>query len=647
LRELPLEERADCRILSEPSQHWVDGGEERIAGILSQAQDLSSLSDELALQADDWITRYHLSRERGNVVRPLALTPDARVLEVGAGCGAVTRALGESAGLVDALEPTLARARCAALRTRDLPRVQVHVGMLEDVPREPVYDAVIAVGVLEYVGGATDDAVRVEFLREASARLRPGGCVVVAIENRLGVKYFAGAHEDHAGRPFEGLEEYPSRGPFKTFARDELARLIADAGLEAQFLHAFPDYKLPRLVFADALLDGPASSLAWRAARFPSYDATAPRPRLASELHLWRGLLQAGLGGQFANSFIVLCHPSGGRPPWPAEQQAVFYAANRRAPFVTESRVLERGGGLVVARSHLAGGDAVRREGALENTATTMAFEPGPTLLDRLEHADEADFANLLARWRRHVLETSRDAGERLNIDPMPDNIIDGADGWRIVDDEWACAGWEPDTVLARCLVYLASSIAERLPPDTWPEGCRTTGDLVRHLATCADAGELDAPLEQALQLEAELQAQVTRIRPGADRWDEVVAEELERLRSRLVQPLELAPLGRREWEIRTAQDSRVVELSEKVQEFHDLLVARNDKIESISADLRGREAAIALNDRELDDRQRRIVELEAELERVHAAHAVVVSSRSWRITSSLRRLATAVRRTS
>src|SRR4051794_41814713 len=98
LRRLAGEARDGCWIVSEPSASWVDGGERDLAGILANASDLSSLSDELAAAGDTWVRRYHLARERGNIVRPLALH-GSRVLEIGAGCGGVPRPVGGVGGL--------------------------------------------------------------------------------------------------------------------------------------------------------------------------------------------------------------------------------------------------------------------------------------------------------------------------------------------------------------------------------------------------------------------------------------------------------------------------------------------------------------------------------------------------------------------
>ena len=82
---------------------YRDGSEGRMLEILSAASDRSSDSDELAREITDWPSRYHLSRQRANLILPLELGPGLRILEVGAGTGVLSRALGESGASVTAL----------------------------------------------------------------------------------------------------------------------------------------------------------------------------------------------------------------------------------------------------------------------------------------------------------------------------------------------------------------------------------------------------------------------------------------------------------------------------------------------------------------------------------------------------------------
>jgi hypothetical protein len=75
---------------------YSDGGaaERYLEGVLASATDLGSSSVELASHIRDWPSEYHLSPKRAQLLRGLAFDPGSRVLEIGAGCGAITRFLG-------------------------------------------------------------------------------------------------------------------------------------------------------------------------------------------------------------------------------------------------------------------------------------------------------------------------------------------------------------------------------------------------------------------------------------------------------------------------------------------------------------------------------------------------------------------------
>ncbi len=129
---------------------YSDGAEGRLLSVISQATDCGTFSAELAEAIDDWPSEYHLSRARHCLVRPLGIRAGSKVLELGCGCGAVTRYLGEIGANVVAVEGNLARARVAAERNRDLPNVRVVVDDLLLFETEETFDWVVLIGVLEY-----------------------------------------------------------------------------------------------------------------------------------------------------------------------------------------------------------------------------------------------------------------------------------------------------------------------------------------------------------------------------------------------------------------------------------------------------------------------------------------------------------------
>lgn len=608
VRAAAARRRDGCLVLEESEVGHTDGGEPTVRRILERVADRSSLSDELSGHDETWETRYHFAKERPNVLRPLAWRPDAAVLEIGAGCGAVTRFLGETCGAVDALEPTAERAAIARLRTADLENVEVMVGSLDAIPAEPAYDAIVIVGVLEYVGGRDGHEARVDFLRGARERLRPGGWIACAIENRLGVQYLAGAPEEHVARAYEGLEDYPRSGPARTYARATLERLFAEAGLECDVHHVFPDYKFARLVFSDGLLETEAAPLAWRAPDFPSGASPHPRPRGAAEFHLWRSLVRSGLGAQFANSFLVLAAEDlGAAEPWPADLHGAFYSVGRRATFMTESRL--HGPDLSVIRRRLHTEAPEEIDGVLHR-CQSRRWHAGESLIERLEHADEAQTRTLLREWVGHVHATASEDGV-VDIDLVPHNIILADGGMVSVDQEWFSRRYEPADVVDRGVLQLGLALADRVPPERWA-GATTVRDVVLAVADWAGVEGLDSRLErEVVPREAALLTAIAG-RTG----DEARSAQAALFERGLARPLAETELGRREHELRAEADAAAGRFASEVEALRDALA-------------RHKEAA-------------------AQAEQAHASllrqYEAVVRSRSWRLTAAARRLTRVLR---
>jgi SAM-dependent methyltransferase len=587
VRALDTPSAHGCGILTPTTSSYRDGAEERVYDLICDAADLSSMSDELAAQATNWAERYHLATSRANLLRPFALPPDAVVLEIGAGCGAITRYLGERCGSVDALEPVLSRARAARARVRDLSNVEVFVGSIEDLPAEPAYDLVVVVGVLEYVGeGSADLVAQRSFLRRIEGVLRQGGSLLLAIENRLGVKYLAGAGEDHTGKVYDSVEGYPAGTVARTFSRSELTGLLETAGLAPSFYCAFPDYKVPRAVMSDALFRS-QPQLAWRMPQFPSPDRTGRWSRGANEERLWRALVQEGIGPSFGNSFVVIARKGLGRGDgddlWPLGQLAAFYQPERRAAYATQTLVSERDGTTVFRRSPLRSAPARSRPalGGLrdaERVHGESALVPGTDLLEVLEGADDDRLASYLRRW---VAIAESEAAERggYELDLLPHNLVETSNGsLEIIDREWGSSVVSRDEFLARGVLMTALKLVFRTPPSRWP--CETFGDAAVYMGVMVGLDPSGDWLVSAVQREAELQAEVL-IETG---WDVKAPTQLDSIRSNLEEtlamPLSWLPLGPRDHD-------RLTEVYEQLNEAYEAnqqLVAERDSIKASSS---------------------------------------------------------------
>lgn len=527
---------------------YADGAEARVLEHILSVSDRSSLSDELERRAQDWIEAYHLNKSRANIVRALSLPADARVLEVGAGCGPVTRYLGEQCALVDAVEPVPLRARAAAERVRDLDSVRVFVGELEDVPAEPTYDVVLFCGVLEWLGNGTPDHdFYIGVLTEARRRLAPGGAVVIAIENQLGVKYFAGAPEDHTGRIFDGVEGYLRGSNARTWSRRELGQICADSGLQPTFLHAFPDYKMTRVVMHDDFVRNPRTADAVvDIPRFPSDSYPAMNAwQLGDERGMWQSLVSAGLGDEHANSFLVVATASDDSttptPLWPEGQLTRFFnTRGRTTRFTTDVTMRTASDGDIVIHRDLLSWTETPNSGHLTLTPGDEPFIDGVTLTDALI-TDPASRTELLRRWRDLVVEIHANgpSGDWL-IDAVPRNVRVDAEGrFHLIDQEWVWRGaCSVEAILRRGLFLFVLDLAQVLPA--------TQHDLtVRAVALGLGVDlALDSDwIDEAIAFEAELQCLVGGVPEGDGGRRRAEIEEA--LRQQFASPLSVIHAAR------------------------------------------------------------------------------------------------------
>jgi GT2 family glycosyltransferase len=541
---------------------YLDGAEQYLLDALRSSRDVSVFSPELRTRVRDWASLYHLTPYRATILDALGLTTrNAAVLELGAGCGAVTRWLGEHFDQVDAVEGSLARGQVARERCRDLPSVRVAAANFFDLDFGGAYDVATLIGVLEYshlyhpqlrhdpAGAARSN------LELARRSLRADGMLVVAIENKLGLKYLAGSHEDHASRRFEGIEGYPSRSSAVTFSAVELERLVLAAGFSAvDFYLPFPDYKLARTVIDAALADESTYPANWVETPFP--DRAGPQARAPfNESLALREVAAGGLLRDLANSFLVLAYNGdrdavrarlGVEDGWVARH----YSLDRRAAFCKRTSLEQEPGGGLVVRNEAAVPKAEAPAGlALEQHLADEPFRPGHQLLfTLLEHAaagrllhELPGVVSALERFLEGEYGTGRSdpAGAALlrgeAIDATPWNIVVDPSGgdWHPIDGEWRFGGFLPvDYVLWRGLHHAAARYAELLA------GSDAEGSA--RFALAAVRSVLPGIPPDRLALYEELETFVQRA-AGAEPGDRP-AEVTPRMRGLLEEPAEAPP---------------------------------------------------------------------------------------------------------
>ena len=253
-------------------------------------------------------------------------------------------------------------------------------------------------------------------------RSKTGGHIAIAIENKFGLKYWAGCREDHLGTYFGGIEDYPEGGVVRTFTRDGLLSIAKSCGFsEMQMYYPYPDYKFMTTLYSDRRLPkrGELSN------NMRNFDRD--RLQLFDEKRVFDTILKEGQFPLFSNSYMLILGPS-------LSEEYVKYSNDRKEDFQIKTLQRATGTGSIIekhplskaANAHIEatasayGKLAGRYRGSmlsvnecrLERTAEgipyiTIEFLEGKTLAEildeRLYENDLEGFHNLFDEYLRRI----------------------------------------------------------------------------------------------------------------------------------------------------------------------------------------------------------------------------------------------------
>ncbi|MDO4616797.1 MAG: class I SAM-dependent methyltransferase [Lachnospiraceae bacterium] len=459
-------------------------------------------------ERESWPILYHYSHIRKNIINWLPVSGEERVLEIGSGCGAITGALAEKAKQVTCVELSRKRSHINAYRHREKDNIEILVGNFQDIEKSlGQYDLITLIGVFEYSNGYIGgDRPFVDMLKIIRKHLTQSGRLVIAIENRLGLKYWAGCTEDHTGTWFEGIEDYPNTDSVHTFSLKEIREVVAEAeGFDSQMYYPYPDYKFPMQIFSDDRLPkiGELKEL--------NYNFDRARMVLFDEIRAADSLIRNDLFPEYSNSFLLVLTREGAEVP---KEQCIYakYSNERAEQFSTRTEIWKTAdGGREVrkiadtekskefvsnmAESYSALTDQYRDFGIRMNHCKALAegvaftYTEGETLeqlLDqalaegRVSYAKELILAQAeLLRKAASVPFVMTDAFKAVfgdavfdrellcppvaDIDPICSNWIRRKDGWELLDYEWSFSFPVPvDFQIFRMLHYYLYSSTSR-----------------------------------------------------------------------------------------------------------------------------------------------------------------------------------------
>lgn len=345
--------------------NYSDGDEveSRLHTILTQVKDKSILSDELRFFQQDWPSTYHLSASRANLLRPIekTLLKDATVLELGCGCGGISRYLAETCNYVCSIEGSQRRASITALRCQELKNITIISDSIYNLPPDiGLFDVVTLIGVLEYARIFGGEYAESYLLEKARTFLKPNGVLIIAIENKFGLKYFAGVPEEHLGMSWVGIMDGYTPNGVVTFSCKELEELLSQAGFSyfQQFI-PLPDYKLPITILhpEGVIIDEKEFR---RAPLLAASSRTFEEKPIFNIQQAWKGICNAGMLANMADSLCYIAwnnHEVGKvTNSWPQNILASHYGTFIKKQYAKETQFVYSNNGIKVLRRHLVPG---------------------------------------------------------------------------------------------------------------------------------------------------------------------------------------------------------------------------------------------------------------------------------------------------
>ena len=377
--------------------------------------------------------------------------------------------------------------KASELFTKELQSHNIQV-FSETEASENSVDYIIVMDVLE----SSKDPV--ECLEKWRSYLKLEGHLFLAVENRMGLRFFAGDRDAFTERVFDGVEGYRNLSDVdlnylkgRNYAQYELREMIEAAGLSPFFYSVLPGLEMPQQIYAEDYL--PQEELEIRYT--PLYHN--PGTVFLEEGKLYDSIIKNGMFHRMANAYLIDCR---------------IGEASSEIDFVTTSmdRGREKATATILYKDKTVEKKALYPEGnvAIETLLTnTQALanreisvvpmqsdEPGSckmpyieaetalTYLRRLIYEDKEKFVEEVDRFIQMILQSSEESKnkpadalgkyyENAYIDMVPLNCfyIDGK--FVFYDQEYVEHDYPVNVVIVRAIdiIYMGDTSMEMLVP--------------------------------------------------------------------------------------------------------------------------------------------------------------------------------------
>ncbi len=334
------------------------------------------------------------------------------------------------------------------------------------------------------------------FLLRCKKLLKPEGHLLLAVNNRFGLKYFCGDRDPYTNRNFDGIEDYKrayssANDTFqgRCYNKAELKKMLNASGFEKiKVFSVLTDLDNPSLIYAEDYL--PNEDLSNRV--FPTYNYKDSV--FLEEAGLYNSLIENGMFHQMANAYLIECTVTGGL------SDVCHVTSSMERGKANALFTIIHSNGLVEKRAaYKEGTDRIRNlyenerllaangietiKGELHEQSYHMPFimaEVGQLYLKRLFYKDQTLFLEKMDHFRDLILNSapvvSEDKGDGEGavlkyafFDMVPLNSFYMDDTFVFYDQEFKIENYPANVLLYRMIVtfYAGDAKAANILPIT------------------------------------------------------------------------------------------------------------------------------------------------------------------------------------
>lgn len=266
--------------------------ENEIYGIICDGEDIF----DVLKRNNHYEYHYFLSPLRHNLFQWYPFKKDGSLLEIGAGYGQLTSLFTEKLDHVVAVEETESKCNIISKRAEN---ATVLLSKLNDIQVDEKFDYIVLCNVFEYAKSFfKSENPYVDYLNYLKKFLKDDGIILLALSNRLGLKYFSGFKEEHTNQLFSGINGYENADYVQTFSKTEISEIINTAGFSNyKFFYPYPNHEFTELINTDKYVNKiPYTGV---------NEFSMERILLFDEVRLNLTLSKDNLSQYFANSFLI------------------------------------------------------------------------------------------------------------------------------------------------------------------------------------------------------------------------------------------------------------------------------------------------------------------------------------------------------